>query len=141
MYNVNNSWFYVLGLLGNHEGKKREVAAEVRVLYTTLKFSCLCVLIHKLLTYLQIEELLLAFVDISVFVNCPKTKDSDELTKYFKVPSFPLFLLTLTLTPFISSITSFFCQVTKDDYCSGSRNITHQQHSFSRLPSPITLNM
>ena len=93
MYNVNNSWFYVLGLLGNHEGKKREVAAEVRVLYTTLKFSCLCVLIHKLLTYLQIEELLLAFVDISVFVNCPKTKDSDELTKYFKVPSFPLFLL------------------------------------------------
>lgn len=33
----------------------------------------------------QIEELLLAYVDITVFVSCPKTKDSEELKTYFKV--------------------------------------------------------
>lgn len=33
----------------------------------------------------QIEELLLAYVDITVFVNCPKTKDTEELKTYFKV--------------------------------------------------------
>jgi len=28
---------------------------------------------------------LLAFVDITVFVSCPKTKDTEELKTYFKV--------------------------------------------------------
>ncbi|KAK2552517.1 Vacuolar protein sorting-associated protein 8-like protein [Acropora cervicornis] len=53
------------GLAGNKEQKTAEIAA-------------------------QIEELLLAFVDITVFVSCPKTKDVEELKTYFKemVPVF-----------------------------------------------------
>ena len=33
----------------------------------------------------KVEELLLAYVDICVFVNCPKTRDAEELTAYFQV--------------------------------------------------------
>ncbi|KAJ7388710.1 Vacuolar protein sorting-associated protein 8 [Desmophyllum pertusum] len=62
----------VIGLLGNKEQRSTEIAA-------------------------QIEELLLAYVDITVFVNCPKTRDTDELRNYFKdmVPVFIKYSLAI----------------------------------------------
>ncbi|XP_044183572.1 vacuolar protein sorting-associated protein 8 homolog isoform X3 [Acropora millepora] len=61
----NGTAMAVVGLAGNKEQKTAEIAG-------------------------QIEELLLAFVDITVFVSCPKTKDVEELKTYFKemVPVF-----------------------------------------------------
>ncbi|KAL9958184.1 hypothetical protein ACROYT_G035162, partial [Oculina patagonica] len=62
----------VIGLFGTKEQRKAEIAA-------------------------QIEELLLAYVDITVFVSCPKTKDSEELKTYFKemVPIFIKYSLAI----------------------------------------------
>ncbi|XP_015770659.1 PREDICTED: vacuolar protein sorting-associated protein 8 homolog [Acropora digitifera] len=57
----NGTAMAVVGLSGNKEQKTAEIAA-------------------------QIEELLLAFVDITVFVSCPKTRDVEELKTYFKSP-------------------------------------------------------
>ncbi|CAH3128652.1 unnamed protein product [Porites lobata] len=61
----NGTAMAVIGLLGSKEQRIAEIAA-------------------------QIEELLLAFVDITVFVNCPRTKETKELRTYFKeiVPIF-----------------------------------------------------
>lgn len=58
---------------------------------------------HFFLFVSQIEELLLAFVDITVFVSCPKTKDIEELKTYFKVTSFP----SKALAQFIVEMFSF----------------------------------
>lgn len=68
----NGTAMAVIGLLGNKEQKTAEVAA-------------------------QIEELLLVFVDITVFVSCPKTKDVEELRTYFKemVPVFIKYSLAI----------------------------------------------
>ncbi|RMX42196.1 hypothetical protein pdam_00017314 [Pocillopora damicornis] len=62
----------VIGLIGNKEQRSTEIAA-------------------------QIEELLLAYVDITVFVNCPKTRDTKELRDYFKemVPIFIKYSLAI----------------------------------------------
>ncbi|XP_015748737.1 PREDICTED: vacuolar protein sorting-associated protein 8 homolog [Acropora digitifera] len=78
----NGTAMAVVGLAGNKEQKTAEIAA-------------------------QIEELLLAFVDITVFVSCPKTKDVEELKTYFKVTSFP----SKALIQFIVEMLSFLAWV------------------------------